>query len=93
MLDETVVVPQGAVQVQRIFEQPADAISFYCETAQILGTPNELVLQFYESIPGPPGPTGNIGSIRCRLRATITFSLKHAQKIGQLLGEKVGEEK
>ena len=49
---------EGSVQVTRIFEQPADAISLYSDFAQIMGTGHEVVLQFYETIPGPPGPGG-----------------------------------
>jgi hypothetical protein len=42
------------IQIQRIFEQPPDAISFYSDMAQILSTGNEVIIQFYEAIPGPP---------------------------------------
>jgi hypothetical protein len=76
------------VQAERVYEQPPDAISFYCDLGQILSTGNELVMQFYEAVPGPPGPTGQITKIRTRLRATITVSFPHAQNIGKLLVEK-----
>jgi hypothetical protein len=75
-------------QIERVFEQPADAISFYCDLGQIVSTGNEIVMQFYEAVPGPPGPTGQISRVRTRLRATITVSFPHAQNIGKLLVEK-----
>jgi len=55
---------------------------------QILSTGNEIILQFYETIPGPPGPEGQITQVRTRLKATITIGLTHAQTIGKLLTEK-----
>jgi len=76
------------LQIERVYEQPPDAISFYCDLAQILSTGNEMVMQFYEAVPGPPGPTGQIARVRTRLRATITVSVPHAQNIGKLLVEK-----
>jgi len=45
-------------------------------------------MQFYETIPGPPGPEGHITQVRTRLKATITIGLTHAQTIGKLLTEK-----
>jgi hypothetical protein len=89
MTEDPTIAPKAPIEILRVYEQPADAISFYCETAQVLGTPNELVVQFYETIPGPPGPGGNIGSVRSRLRATITFSHKHGLNFGKALAEKV----
>lgn len=80
-------------QIQRIFEQPPDAISFYCEMGQVIGTKNEIILQFYDSIPGPPGPSGLPMNLRTRLRATIILSHPHARNIGKLLMEKVEGEK
>jgi hypothetical protein len=79
--------PQSAtpLQISRIFEQPEGAISCYSDTAQVIGTGNEVVLQFYETIPGAPGPGGQIPMVRSRLRATITISLPHAANIGNLL--------
>lgn len=79
--------------VERIFEQPPDAISFYCEMGQVFGTANEIVVQFYETIPGTPSPGGKIARVRTRLRATITFSIAHATNIGKLLIEKTKEHK
>jgi hypothetical protein len=93
MAEESTAIPKGALQAQRIYEQPQDAISFYCDLAQILATENEIVMQFYETIPGPPGPGGTIASVRSRLRATITLSIRHSQNIGRLLIEKTKEEK
>lgn len=80
-------------KAERIFEQPPDSISFYCDIGQVLGTPNEVVVQFYETIPGPPGPGGKIARVRSRLRATITFSMTHAANIGKLLIKKTKENK
>lgn len=72
-------------QINRVFEQPPDSISLYSDFAQIFGTGHEVVLQFYETIPGPPGPGGQVQMVRTRLRATITVSLPHAGNIGNLL--------
>jgi len=76
---------QGGPQVSRVFEQPSDAVSLYSDFAQILGTGHEVVLQFYETIPGTPGPGGQVQMVRTRLRATITVSMAHASNIGRLL--------
>ena len=81
---------QGATQVKRIFEQPEDALSIYSDYAQVLGTGNELMLQFYDTIPGPPSD-GQITSVRSILRATIVVSQAHARNIGRLLLEQAGE--
>jgi len=88
MNEEKEVKKQALVTIDRVFEQPPDAVSFYCDMAQVFATGNEIVLQFYESIPGPPGVTGNIGKVRTRLRATITLSVPHAANIGKLLVER-----
>jgi hypothetical protein len=82
----------GGMQVTRIFEQPPDAISLYSDLTQILGTGHEVVLQFYETIPGTPGPGGQIQMVRSRLRATITVSMAHAANIGRLLIKHSGAE-
>lgn len=79
---------QKMSELQRIYEQPQEAISFYCDLGQILHTGNEIVMQFYETIPGNPVSGGNIKNVRTRLRATITLSFPHAQNIGKLLIEK-----
>lgn len=79
---------KGPVEVERVFEQPQqppDSISFYCELGQVFTTKNEIVLQFYETIPGVPGLKGNIEKVKTRLRATITLSYPHAATIGKLL--------
>jgi hypothetical protein len=81
----------GAVEpsvLQRFFDQHPNSVSFYCDFAQIINTGNEIVLQFYESIPDPPTQKGTIDSIKTRLRATITINVKHAKNIGKLLIEK-----
>jgi hypothetical protein len=81
---------QEGTQINRIFEQPQDSVSFYCDVAQIRGTGNEVVLQFYESIPGPPGPGGAIQLVRTRLRSTVVVSKAHAANIGKLLLQQAG---
>lgn len=80
---------QGVTEVSRVFEQPADAISLYSDFAQIFGTGHEVILQFYETIPGPPGPGAKVQIVRSRLRATIAVSLSHAANIGRLLLEQL----
>ena len=84
MSEEKEVKSASTVSLERSFEQPSDAITFYSDLAQVINTGNEILLQFYESIPGPP-TDGNMTKVRSRLRATITISLKHAQNIGDLL--------
>jgi len=84
-------IPKDVIQIARLFEQPPDAISFYADLGQVLHSGNEIIMQFYESIPGPPDPSGNIRNIRSRLRATITVSLSHARNIGKLLVERTKE--
>jgi len=86
--------PKGTpVQISRFFEQPPDALSFYADFGQVFSTANEVVIQFYETIPGPPGPDGQIKNVRSRLRATVTLSIPHARNIGKLLVEKTEEVK
>lgn len=48
------------VQIERFYEHPPDAISFFSDIAQVINTGNEILLQFYETIPGPPGVEGVI---------------------------------
>lgn len=72
-------------QLTRVFEQPPDAVSFYSDFAQIIGTGVEVLVQFYETIPGSPGPGGKIQMMRSRLRSTVTISKVHAANIGRLL--------
>lgn len=79
---------EAPLKAERIFEQPNDAISFYCDIGQVLATGNEIVLQFYETIPGPPGSDGKITRVRSRLRATVMLSLPHAANIGKHLIKK-----
>ena len=76
---------EGGVQVTRIFEQPEGAVSFYSDHTQIIGTGSENVVQFYETIPGPPGPGGQLQIVKTRLRSTIMLSPAHAKNIGNLL--------
>ena len=76
---------RAAAAVNRIFEQPNDSLSMYSDFAQVVGTGHEVILQFYETIPGTPGPSGTPEMVRTRLRATITVSKAHASNIGRLL--------
>ena len=79
----------GAQKAQRIFEQPPDAISLYSDIVQILATGHEIIMQFYETIPGPPGSGGQVEVVRTRLRATIAVSIPHATNIGNLILEQI----
>lgn len=79
-------------EVRRSWEQPDDAIVCYSEVAQIIGTGQEVVLQFYETIPGAPGPSGKIETARSRLRATVIVSKPHAVNIGRLLLKHAGSD-
>ncbi len=72
-------------QLPRIFEQPTDFVSFYSDLAQVLATGNEVVLQFYETVLGAPGPEGKVMQVRTRMRASVTLSEAHAENIGNLL--------
>ena len=85
---EEIKASSGLGILERSFEQPSDAISFYSDLAQVIHTGNEMLLQFYETIPGPPAIDGKITKVTTRLRATITISIPHSQNIGKLLIEK-----
>jgi len=85
-------LPEGQT-MNRIFEQGADAISFYSDFAQVFNTGHEIVLQFYETIPGAPSPSGKIQTIRTRLKTTITVSHAHAKNIGNLLEKQTKDKK
>lgn len=76
-------------QINRIFEQSDEALSCYSDFAQVFFTGSEVVLQFYETIPGAPGHDGQIQMVRTRLRATISVSVPHAKNIGDLLIKQV----
>jgi len=82
--------PPKEIRVERFFEQPPGAISFYSDMAQVVDTGHEVVLQFYETIPGPPSTAGQISKVVTRLRATVTISSSHAQNLGKNLLEKGG---
>lgn len=81
------------LSIERIYEQPADAVSFYTEIAQVFSTSHETIIQFYENIPGPPDREGRITKSLTRLRATITLSHSHAGNLGKLLVEKSKKQK
>jgi hypothetical protein len=76
----------SGIQVKRIFEQPEGTLSLYSDFCQVIGTGHEVVLQFCETIPGPPaGPGGKMDHVRSRLKATVIVSTAHAKNIGNLL--------
>jgi len=50
-----------------------------------VNTGHEIVFQFYETIPGLPGPEGSIKTVRSRLRTTITVSTELAQNFANNL--------
>jgi hypothetical protein len=79
-------------EVSRTYEQPFEAISFYCDLAQVINTGHEIVVQLYETIPGPPLPSGQISKVITRLRATVTLGSRHAQNLGKMLVERVAQE-
>lgn len=89
MIDHIKETSQGVTakshQVSRRFEQAPDAPSFYSDVVQILGTGNEVILQFYETIPNAPGASGQIEGVRSRLRATVITSPNHAASLGNNL--------
>ena len=72
------------LKLPRLFEQPPDAISFYSDLVQISNTGQEVLLQFYETIPGVPVPDG-MAPVRSRLRATVMMSLAHADTLERTL--------
>lgn len=77
--------------IERYFEQSPNAVSFYCDLAQIVSTGNEIVMQLYETIPAPPDRDGKITKAISRLRATVTLSLPHARIFGRYLVERTKE--
>jgi hypothetical protein len=69
--------------LERVFEQPPDAVVCYSDLVQMTGSEHEIVIQFYESIPGPPQqPSGGPANVKSRLRASVIVSREHAAKIG-----------
>ena len=76
------------IKILRTFEQPDNAMSFYSDLAQITGTGKEVVVQFYETIPGPPDPKGNITKVKSTLRANVIISVDHAKNLGKMLLER-----
>lgn len=77
---------KGPLQITREYVQPDDAISFFAEQGQVFRTGNEIILQLYETIPGPPaGKGGVIEKVRTRLRATVTLSPAHARNLAELI--------
>jgi hypothetical protein len=76
------------LQIERSFKQSSDAISFYCDYAQVMATENEVVMQLYETIPGLPDSDGKLTKAVSRLRATVTLSISHAKNVGKVLVER-----
>lgn len=85
MADEAKMDVTGGFTVSRIFEQPPDALVFYADFAQIIATGAEIIMQFYETIPGAPGPGGKVTMVRSRLRATVVTSPQHATTFARLI--------
>ncbi len=92
MAEESKMETRSGVAVQRIFEQPADAQTCYADFAQIVATGAEVILQFYETIPGTPGVGGKVTMARSRLRSTVITSPQHAANIARLILERVQPE-
>lgn len=73
---------QAPMRVNRVFEQPPDAISLYSDFAQIMGTGYEVLLQFYSGAIQPgsrpraaaPGPRAGVEDGACRLSRVLTDS-------------------
>jgi hypothetical protein len=79
--------------VERQFEQPLDAVSCYSDLTQTVVTDHEVILQFYEAIPGPPQPPhGEPNAVRMRLRATIVLNKTHAEKLARNLTQAASSE-
>lgn len=87
--DDMAQQPQG-VQVTRLFDQHPEALSFYSDFSQIVGTDNEIYLQFYETIPSPPNASGQVTQVRTRLRATIAMSRPHSLTMARNLLQQIG---
>ncbi len=83
--------PQSPQQINRVFEQPPDAITCYADMAQVLNSGQEIVMQFYETVPGVPGPGGRIQMVRTRLRATVILNPTHAKNLGEILLKQLGQ--
>ena len=72
-------------KAKRVYEQPPDAISLYSDLAQVLATGQEVLLQFYETIPKPPDAEGEITEVTSRLRVTVILSPAHALNMAKTL--------
>lgn len=70
-------------RVSRMYEQPPGAVSCYADITQIVRTEHEVIIQFYEGIPGIPNSEGNPDTVRNVLRATIIVHADHASRIGR----------
>ena len=79
------------IEVKRVFEQPQDVISVYSDLAQVAFTGHELVLQFYETMLGPPDSDGVIRTAKTKLKVNVILSVPHATNIGNIILEKLGK--
>lgn len=75
------------MDVNRVFEELAGAVSFYSDYVQVISTGEEVIVQFYDTIPGPPAAPGSAVMVRTRLRTTITLSFAHAGRLANLLAQ------
>lgn len=83
---ESASAGEDGKKLERRFDQPEDAVSFYCENASLTSTGTEVFLQLYETIPGvPKGPESRVDSVRSILRATVVLSPGQAKSVGELL--------
>ena len=81
---------------KRVFEQPLDAISIYAEYVQVLGTENEVVIQFYDIVPGIPSVSEGVSEakeIRTILRANVVMSPRLAERLTNILRNRFEKEK
>ena len=76
-------------KINRAFEQSPDALPTYSDYAQVAATGSEVMLQFYQSTPGPPRPEGGPEGVTTRLKATIVLSHSHAKRLGDLLRQQL----
>jgi hypothetical protein len=75
----------ATIDIRRTFTQPDDAISAYGDYTQVSATAEEVVFQFYETIPGIPGEDAHIRGANSRLRATVMMSRDAAGRLVQVV--------
>lgn len=76
-------VPTG--RIPRRFTQPPDSFVGYADFAQVSAIEDEVVIQFYTTIPGIPAEPGKIEDAVTRLVATIIVSPSHARRLASVL--------